>query len=156
GADKPESPPANANNDTGGFISNEDGDDGVASPIGSTSVFADGITSPVRVGYVAGPSQGHWGSDTPRSQRSLDRLRSHQLDEGMGQLELLRSPSSTAIVKAEGVVGVVSPDGGNRDEDVIDEKSKEVDENLGKGDVDGGMVGDGVGVGALSATGMGE
>lgn len=44
------------------------------------------------------------GSDSPRSQRSLDRLQSHQLDEGMGRLAPLRSPSSTAIVRAEGVV----------------------------------------------------
>ncbi|KAJ9613931.1 hypothetical protein H2200_002067 [Cladophialophora chaetospira] len=50
------------------------------------------------------------GNDSPRSQRSLDRLQSHQLDEGMGRLAPLRSPSSTAIVKAEGVVDVVDSD----------------------------------------------
>ncbi|OQV07520.1 hypothetical protein CLAIMM_11943 [Cladophialophora immunda] len=50
---------------------------------------------------------GAFGNDTPRSQRSLERLQSHQRDEGMDRLAPLRSPSSTAIVKAEGVVGVV-------------------------------------------------
>ena len=47
------------------------------------------------------------GSDTPRSQRSLDRLQSHQQDEGMGRLAPLRSPSSTAVVRAEGVVDAI-------------------------------------------------
>ncbi|EHY60084.1 AB hydrolase superfamily protein C4A8.06c [Exophiala dermatitidis] len=62
------------------------------------------------------------GSDTPRSQRSLDRLYSHQQDEGMmGHMEHLRSPSSIAVVRAEGVVGVVDDhlddDEGNDDRD---------------------------------------
>lgn len=48
------------------------------------------------------------GNDTPRSQRSLERLRGHQQDEDMGRLEPLRSPSSTAVVKVEGIVGVVT------------------------------------------------
>lgn len=52
------------------------------------------------------------GSDTPRSQRSLDRLQSHQQDEGMGRLQPLRSPSSTAVVRAEGVVGMMRDDHG--------------------------------------------
>ncbi|EXJ53922.1 esterase/lipase [Cladophialophora yegresii CBS 114405] len=48
-----------------------------------------------------------FGSDSPRSQRSLDRLQSHQLDEGMGRMAPLRSTSSTAVVRAEGVVSVI-------------------------------------------------
>ncbi|KIW14576.1 hypothetical protein PV08_07360 [Exophiala spinifera] len=49
----------------------------------------------------------HDGSDTPRSHRSLERLQSHQQDEGMGRLQPLRSPSSTAVVRAAGVVDIV-------------------------------------------------
>jgi acetyl esterase/lipase len=47
------------------------------------------------------------GSDTPRSHRSLDRLQSHQLDDGMGRLAALRNPSSTAVMRAPGVVDAV-------------------------------------------------
>ncbi|OCT46328.1 lipase/esterase [Cladophialophora carrionii] len=72
----------------------EDVDEGVAS--GAPSVMSRPHTS------LAG-----FGSDSPRSQRSLDRLQSHQLDEGMGRLAPLRSTSSTAVVRAEGVVSVV-------------------------------------------------
>lgn len=49
----------------------------------------------------------HTGSDTPRSHRSIERLQSHQQDEGMGRLQRLRSPSSTAVVRAAGVVDIV-------------------------------------------------
>ncbi|ETI19367.1 hypothetical protein G647_09199 [Cladophialophora carrionii CBS 160.54] len=72
----------------------EDVDEGVAS--GAPSVMSRPHTS------LAG-----FGSDSPRSQRSLDRLQSHQLDEGMGRLAPLRSTSSTAVVRAEGVVSVI-------------------------------------------------
>lgn len=70
------------------------------------------IDSGTRSGVGASASRGRHGAgyDTPRSQRSLDRLQSHQQDEGMGRLEPLRSPSSTAIVRAEGIVGVVDAD----------------------------------------------
>lgn len=52
------------------------------------------------------------GSDTPRSQRSLDRLQSHQRDEGMGRMDPVRTLSSTAVMRAEGIVGVVDTDAG--------------------------------------------
>ncbi|KIW99153.1 uncharacterized protein Z519_00816 [Cladophialophora bantiana CBS 173.52] len=88
----PGSPPAN---ETASFVSgSEDFNEGVAS---------------IHLGAEAAGRAliGAYGTDTPRSQRSLERLRSHQRDEGMGRLAPLRSPSSTAIIKAEGVVGVV-------------------------------------------------
>ncbi|KAK4944932.1 hypothetical protein LTR10_015851 [Elasticomyces elasticus] len=56
------------------------------------------------------------GYDTPRSQRSFERLHSHQRDEGMGRLQPIRSPSSMAVVKAEGIVGVVSGEDGGHGE----------------------------------------
>ncbi|KAL2422025.1 AB hydrolase superfamily protein C4A8.06c [Exophiala dermatitidis] len=60
------------------------------------------------------------GSDTPRSQRSLERLYSHQQDEGMmGHMEPLRSPSSIAVVRAEGVVGVVDGGPGHDDDEGV-------------------------------------
>ncbi|KIX98380.1 uncharacterized protein Z520_05681 [Fonsecaea multimorphosa CBS 102226] len=66
-----------------------------------------------------------YGNDTPRSHRSLERLHGHQRDEGMGRLAPLRSPSSTAIVKAEGVVGVVDNTEHAEKEGVEDHESKE-------------------------------
>lgn len=56
------------------------------------------------------------GYDTPVSRRSLERLMSHQLDESDvgGRLYTLRSPSSTAVVKAEGVIGLT--EGGTTDD----------------------------------------
>ncbi|KIW41396.1 uncharacterized protein PV06_06958 [Exophiala oligosperma] len=65
----------------------------------------------------------HGGSDTPRSHRSIERLQSHQQDEGMGRLQPLRSPSSTAVVRAAGVVDIV-PDG-EADEGAAAEKKKD-------------------------------
>jgi acetyl esterase/lipase len=74
------------------------------------------------------------GDDTPVSRRSMERLQSHQIGDGAThsdatstmsadklntlatRLEPLRSPSSTAMVRAEGVVGVVK--GGEADTDV--------------------------------------
>jgi len=79
------------------------------------SVFSD-LDSPLPDKYLAdgGPSSptatsrlGNAGSDTPRSQRSLERLQSHQQDEGMGHMHPLRSPSTTAVVRMEGIVSVV-------------------------------------------------
>lgn len=61
------------------------------------------------------PTTGRVGSDTPRSQRSLERLHSHQQDEGMGRMHPLRSLSSTAVVRADGVVGVVDDDASGYD-----------------------------------------
>ncbi|EXJ93085.1 hypothetical protein A1O3_01641 [Capronia epimyces CBS 606.96] len=57
------------------------------------------------VASSSAPAMG--GTDTPRSQRSLERLQSHQHDEGMGRMQPLRSLSSTAVVRADGVVGIV-------------------------------------------------
>lgn len=73
------------------------------------------------------------GNDTPVSRGSLDRLQSHQVGDGNMQseqnsvqsteparpqgLEPMRSPSSVAIVKAEGVVGVVEGGGADRQSD---------------------------------------
>lgn len=53
----------------------------------------------------------HTGNDTPRSQISLERLRDHQQDDGMGMLSPLRNPSTTAVMKMEGIVGIVDDDG---------------------------------------------
>ncbi|OAL38588.1 hypothetical protein AYO20_02238 [Fonsecaea nubica] len=93
---RPGSPLAN---ETRSFISgSEDFDEGAA----SINVGVDrGTIIPGRARI------GPFGNDTPRSHRSLERLQSHQRDEGMDRLAPLRSPSSTAIVKAEGVVGMV-------------------------------------------------
>ncbi|KAL2403986.1 AB hydrolase superfamily protein C4A8.06c [Exophiala dermatitidis] len=78
-------------------------------PKSSPSPYANNTN----IDHVDGVDSEHiMGSDTPRSQRSLARLYSHQQDEGMmGHMEALRSPSSIAVVRAEGVVGVV--DGGH-------------------------------------------
>ena len=90
------------------------------------------------------------GYDTPVSRRSMERLQSHQVEDSRGHSESasmlsvdniktrgsmsehMRSPSSTAIVQAEGIVGVVR--GGQADRagpdgplvnGVIDEKENE-------------------------------
>jgi hypothetical protein len=67
----------------------------------------DGLPSP-----TATSRRANIGYDTPRSQRSLERLQSHQQDEGMGRMDPLRSPSSTAVVRMEGISSLVeeSPD----------------------------------------------
>lgn len=75
------------------------------------------------------------GYDTPRSQRSFDRLHSHQRDDGMGRLQPIRSPSSTAVVRAEGIVGVVSHEDGGRGEHSGVPERKDV---LGHSAVNGG------------------
>lgn len=68
------------------------------------SVFSDidGLPSP-----TATSRPGNAGSDTPRSQRSLERLQSHQQDEGMGRMQPLRSPSAVAVVRMEGIASLV-------------------------------------------------
>lgn len=62
----------------------------------------DGLPSP-----TTASRPGIAGSDTPRSQRSLERLQSHQQDEGMGRMQPLRSPSSVAVVRMEGIASLV-------------------------------------------------
>ncbi|KAK5217867.1 hypothetical protein LTR47_011794 [Exophiala xenobiotica] len=79
----------------------------LASEVGTSIIDWDGAN-----GNGNGMGGHHHGSDTPRSQRSLDRLQSHQQDEGMGRMQPLRSPSSTAVVRAEGVVGMMGEDDG--------------------------------------------
>lgn len=91
GSARPQSPLAN---ETKSFISNTEDIDETEHTESSTGVQQ----------HVAGSAQ---GNETPRSQRSLDRLQSHQRDEGMTRLAPMRSASSTAVVRAEGIVGVV-------------------------------------------------
>jgi len=84
--------------------------------------FTSSLPSKVSEQTVSGAgTQKHLGSDTPRSQRSLERLQTHQQDEGMGLYEPSRSYSSTAVVRAEGVTGIVE-DGSAK---VDDEENKE-------------------------------
>ena len=82
------------------------------------------------------------GYDTPMSRRSVERLQSHQLGEGAitssagsmlstdesraqgSKLEPLRSPSTVAVVRQEGVVGVVP--GGEADPEVQQEELEDV------------------------------
>ncbi|EXJ91292.1 hypothetical protein A1O1_04402 [Capronia coronata CBS 617.96] len=73
--------------------------------------------STISPGPGPAPAPGHLGSDSPRSQRSLERLQSHQHDEGMGRMQPLRSLSSTAVVRADGIVGVVDDDDDDDDVD---------------------------------------
>jgi acetyl esterase/lipase len=82
----------------------------------------DGVVS-IAPSAVSRPLAG-LGSDSPRSQRSLDRLQSHQLDEGMGRMAPLRSQSSTAIVRAEGVVGVVDGNTDGTEGQIADQEEK--------------------------------
>lgn len=77
------------------------------------SVFSD-LDGPLPDNVDGGPSSptatsrlANAGNDTPRSQRSLERLRSHQQDEEMGRMHPLRSPSTTAVVRMEGIASVV-------------------------------------------------
>ncbi|KAK5046488.1 hypothetical protein LTR84_008291 [Exophiala bonariae] len=69
---------------------------------GPTSDNFDTVPSPTTTSRL-----GITGSDTPRSQRSLERLRSHQQDEGMGRMDPLRSPSAIAVVRVEGISDLV-------------------------------------------------
>ena len=75
------------------------------------SVFSD-LDGPDGGSPTVTSRRGNIGYDSPRSQRSLERLQSHQQDEGMGRMEPLRSPSSTAVVRMEGIASLVdeSPD----------------------------------------------
>ncbi|KEF50949.1 uncharacterized protein A1O9_12988 [Exophiala aquamarina CBS 119918] len=77
------------------------------------SVFSD-FDSPLPDNVDGGPSSpttasrhGNAGNDSPRSQRSLERLQSHQQDEGMGRMHPLRSTSTTAVVRMEGISSLV-------------------------------------------------
>ncbi|KIW63012.1 hypothetical protein PV04_09894 [Phialophora macrospora] len=108
-ARRPQSPLANVARS--GSSDGEEVDDGVA------SVTPSAVSRPHT--SIAG-----LGSDSPRSQRSLDRLQSHQLDEGMGRMAPLRSQSSTAIVRAEGVVGVVDGNLDSTDHQIADQEEK--------------------------------
>ncbi|KIV92176.1 hypothetical protein PV10_06636 [Exophiala mesophila] len=73
----------------------------------------------------------HTGNDTPRSQMSLERLRGHQQDEGMGRLSPLRSPSTTAVMKMEGVVGIVDDEGQDVENDDVETPKAVSDSNIG-------------------------
>ena len=72
---------------------------------GPTSDNVDTLPSP-----TTASRPGVTGSDTPRSQRSLERLQSHQQDEGMGRIHPLRSPSAIAVVRMEGIADLVEDD----------------------------------------------
>ncbi|OAP62012.1 hypothetical protein AYL99_04215 [Fonsecaea erecta] len=120
---KPSSPATNTR--PGSPLANE-----TRSFVSGSEEFNEGVAS-IHLGSELGSvtagrfHTGAHGNDTPRSQRSLERLQSHQRDEGMGRLAPLRSPSSTAIVKAEGVVGVVEDTEYSRKEGVEDYEMKE-------------------------------
>ncbi|KAI1625122.1 esterase/lipase [Exophiala viscosa] len=88
------------------------------------------------------------GYDTPRSQHSFDRLHSHQQDEGMGRLQPIRSPSSMAVVRAQGIVGVVSGDDGGHGEHRGIQEEEDADaavqsERRASTGLDGNVVDDG-------------